>query len=86
MANDKVKAQLAQLTALDDDTAHIVAVALNADAEIRRISGSTTLWTTIDVQRVAKMLVEHAGASAPSPDIEIGIERLVRTLPGREEK
>lgn len=52
----------------DDDTARVVAVALNADAEIRRIAGGGTgHWTSGDVQRVARMLSEHAGVSGINP-------------------
>jgi ketosteroid isomerase-like protein len=52
----------------DDDTARVIAVALNADAEIRRIAGAGTgHWTALDVQRVARMLSEHAGVSKIAP-------------------
>jgi hypothetical protein len=52
----------------DDDTARVIAVALNADAEIRRIAGGGTgHWTALDVQRVARMLAEHAGVSKIAP-------------------
>jgi hypothetical protein len=83
MADDKVKTQLAQLAALDDDTAHVVAVALNADVEIRRVSGGNALWTAVDVQRVARMLVEHA--APPTIEIERDIRSLVTKLPRNNE-
>jgi hypothetical protein len=52
----------------DDDTARVIAVALNADAEIRRIAGGGNgHWTAHDVQRVARMLSEHAGVSKIAP-------------------
>jgi hypothetical protein len=52
----------------DDDTARVIAVALNADAEIRRIAGGGAgHWTALDIQRVARMLAEHAGVSKISP-------------------
>jgi hypothetical protein len=84
MADDKVRAQLAQLAALDDATAHAVAVALNADVEIRRVAGGNVLWTTIDVQRVARMLVEHSTPSPAPLELESDIRRLVTKIPHGE--
>lgn len=52
----------------DDDTARVLAVALNADAEIRRITtGGTVHWTATDIKRVARTLAAHAGVNEIVP-------------------
>jgi hypothetical protein len=52
----------------DDDTSRIIAVQLNADAEIRRLAGTGNgHWTSLDVQRVARALAEHANIHTLTP-------------------
>jgi hypothetical protein len=49
----------------DDDTALILATALNADQAIRGAMGRSQEWSAEDVKRVARTLADHAALNVP---------------------
>jgi hypothetical protein len=55
----------------DDDTAKVLAVALNADQEIRRIAagGAAAPFTAEDIKRVARALADHVGVNRLAPHV-----------------